>query len=37
MEQRMDKEVRVDDWPTKRQGLLTMGKWRMWHRSMLVV
>jgi hypothetical protein len=37
MEQRMDKEVRVEDGPTERRQLLTMGKWRMWHRSMLVV
>jgi hypothetical protein len=37
MEQRTDKEVRVDDRPTKRQGLLRMEKWRMWHRSTLVI
>jgi hypothetical protein len=33
----MDKEVRVDDGSTERQGLLMMGKWRMWHRLTLVV
>jgi hypothetical protein len=37
MEQRRDKEVRVDNGLTERQGLLMMGKWRMRHRLMLVV
>jgi hypothetical protein len=37
MEQRTDEEVRVDDGPMERQGLLTMGKWRMWHRPTLAV
>ena len=37
MEQRTDKEVRVNDGQMERQGLLTIGKWRMWHRLTLVI